>query len=257
MRLALLSDLHANLQATQACLAHAQAAGAQAYAFLGDLVGYGGQPREVVDLVMDYASRGAAVVRGNHDAYAARNAQATAESSPARTEGERGADWTRHQLRDEHRAFLAELPLTARWETALLVHASADAPERWRYVDNPQVAAQSLDGAAAISVDIRHVFGGHVHEQTLYFRSPVGKLMPFLPTAGVPIPVPAHRQWVATVGSVGQPRDGRTKAMYALFDSERQQLIFQRVAYEHAAAAAHIRRAGLPEDYASRLERGR
>lgn len=251
MKLALLSDLHANLQATQACLAHAQAAGADAYAFLGDLVGYGGQPQEVVDLVMAYAAQGAAVVQGNHDAWACR------AMAVARSQGELGADWTRAQLREDQREFLATLPLTHHHGTVLLVHASADAPDRWRYVDNPQVAAQSLDGAAAMDSAIRHVFGGHVHAQTLYFRSPVGKLMPFQPTAGVPIPVPAHRHWVATVGSVGQPRDGRNKAMYALFDVERQQLVFQRVAYDHAAAATHIRRAGLPSDYADRLERGR
>ena len=82
------------------------------------------------------------------------------------------------------------------------VHASADAPEKWHYVDNEQRAASSLD-AACKDTEIRYVFCGHVHEQSLYFRSATHKLMRFSPTTGVPIPLPGHRRWLATVGSVG------------------------------------------------------
>ena len=71
------------------------------------------------------------------------------------------------------------------------------------------------------------------------------------------VPVPKHRQWLSTVGSVGQPRDGNPQAMYALLDTERQQLTFHRVPYDHYAAASAIRRAGLPEFFAQRLEEGR
>jgi diadenosine tetraphosphatase ApaH/serine/threonine PP2A family protein phosphatase len=73
----------------------------------------------------------------------------------------------------------------------------------------------------------------------------------------VSIATPRHRSWIATVGSVGQPRDGNTQAMYALFDTAALQLTFHRVAYDHMAAAASVRAAGLPEDYAQRLETGR
>jgi diadenosine tetraphosphatase ApaH/serine/threonine PP2A family protein phosphatase len=66
-----------------------------------------------------------------------------------------------------------------------------------------------------------------------------------------------HRSWIATVGSVGQPRDGDTRAMYAVYDDANSRITFHRVAYDHAAAANAIRRAGLPEYFASRLEEGR
>ena len=253
MKLALLSDLHANRHALQACLAHARQAGAERFAVLGDIVGYGAHPAEVVDAVMQLAEQGAWVLRGNHDHYA------VAPPATVVNEGERGARWTHEQLSEGQRKFLAGLPLLHFQRDAglLLVHASAEAPERWRYVDNPHVAAQSLDGATALDAAVRHVFGGHVHQQTLYFRSPVGKLMPFVPTAGVPVPVPPHRHWLATVGSVGQPRDGNPRAMYALFDTERHLLVFHRVAYDHAAASEAIRRTDLPAVYADRLLVGR
>ena len=71
------------------------------------------------------------------------------------------------------------------------------------------------------------------------------------------IPTPKHRHWIATVGSVGQPRDGNPRAMYALFDSSAAKLTFHRVAYDHMAAARCVREAGLPEFFAERLETGR
>jgi diadenosine tetraphosphatase ApaH/serine/threonine PP2A family protein phosphatase len=80
--------------------------------------------------------------------------------------------------------------------------------------------------------------------------------MAFEPTPGVQLPVRAHREWLATVGSVGQPRDGNPRAMYAIYDETQAQLTFVRVPYDHQAAAVAIRRAGLPEDNAARLAKG-
>ena len=77
-----------------------------------------------------------------------------------------------------------------------------------------------------------------------------------MPTPEVPIPVLPHRRWIATIGSVGQPRDGNPLAMYAMFDPDRAELTFHRVAYDHLAAAQDIRAAGLPEFFARRLEQG-
>ena len=81
--------------------------------------------------------------------------------------------------------------------------------------------------------------------------------MKFTPQAGVALPVPTHRQWLSTVGSVGQPRDGRPEAMYAMLDTDSWKLTFFRVPYDHYAAASAIRAAGLPEFFAERLEKGR
>jgi diadenosine tetraphosphatase ApaH/serine/threonine PP2A family protein phosphatase len=250
MKLALLSDVHSNLHALEACLSHARAQGTQQFAFLGDLVGYGAQPSEVLECVMDLQARGAWVLRGNHEEVAL-------EPPPAAHHlGDMGAQWTHQQLNPRQRGWLAALPLTQSVEAVLLVHASVNQPERWRYVDSPQAATASLDAARELP-QARYVFGGHVHAQTLYYRGAVGQLMPFQPQAGVAIPVPRHRHWLATVGSVGQPRDGNPQAMYAFFDGDAALLTFHRVHYDHAAAADAIRRAGLPEFFATRLELGR
>jgi diadenosine tetraphosphatase ApaH/serine/threonine PP2A family protein phosphatase len=250
MKLALLSDIHANRQALETCLAHAQDQGAQQFALLGDLVGYGADPVAVVERVQSLVAGGALVIKGNHDEMAV--------SPPAATSnlGSSTAAWTHAQLSPSHRTFLDQLPLTLQHETLLLVHASVDGPELWRYVHDERAAGASLDAAAAY-LSVRHVFGGHVHEQSLYYRGGGASLMKFKPTPGVAVPVPKHRHWLATIGSVGQPRDGNPQAMYALFDTDKMQLTFHRVAYDHAAAAAAIRRAGLPPYFADRLERGR
>ncbi|MFS2033010.1 metallophosphoesterase family protein [Polaromonas sp. CT11-55] len=249
MKIALLSDVHANLRALEACLAHAAAQGAGRLAVLGDLVGYGAQPAEVVRRIRGLAGEGAIVLKGNHDEYA------VAPPSQARSLDQSGAAWTHERLDQDALDFLAALPLTAAVDAALLVHASADAPERWHYVDNEHRAETCLD-AACSNPAVRYVLCGHVHEQALYFRGAGQGLMRFAPTPGVPIPVPPHRRWLATVGSVGQPRDGDTRAMYALFDTGRAELTFHRVAYDHLAAAADVRAAGLPDHLAARLEAG-
>lgn len=250
MKLALLSDIHANAQALDVCVAHAQSQGAERFAFLGDLVGYGGDPVPVLERVMHMVENGAIAVQGNHDVMAV--------TPPAQSErqGEATAAWTHAQLSPAHRQFLADLPLTAKLDNVFLVHASADTPPKWRYVDDARSALASLE-AAAVDPGVRYVFGGHVHQQTLYYRGNGRGLMAFVPTPGVPIPTPSHRQWIATVGSVGQPRDGKPLAMYALFDLAQSKLTFHRLPYDHAGAAAAVRRAGLPEHFARRLEEGR
>ncbi|WP_426306239.1 metallophosphoesterase family protein [Acidovorax facilis] len=251
MKIALLSDIHANRQALDACLQHARAQGAEQFALLGDLVGYGGEPVAVVEQVRDLAQQGALCVLGNHDAMA------LAPPANPRNRSELGAQWTHDQLGNSHIVFLQSLPLTARLgESALLVHASADMPAQWRYVEDSNAAERSMTAAQGIDSAIRYVFCGHVHEQVLYFLTPTAKLMRFAPEPGVPVPVPPHRQWLGIVGSVGQPRDGDARAMYALFDDTARQITFYRVPYDHLAAAAAIRAAGLPDFYADRLEHG-
>ena len=249
MRLALLSDIHANLQALDACLEHAQAQRAQRYAFLGDLVGYGADPAAVVDRIMQLTEEGAVAIKGNHDAMA------VTPPEHVTTVGDTTAHWTHSQLSPARRAWLDALPLTVHEDAMLFVHASANEPALWRYVYDERGAGASLDASAAWA-EVRYVFGGHVHRQTLYYRGAADGLMMFVPQAGVAIPVPHHRQWLATVGSVGQPRDGKPLAMYALLDTERERLTFHRVAYDHPGAAAAIRRAGLPDYFAARLEEG-
>jgi diadenosine tetraphosphatase ApaH/serine/threonine PP2A family protein phosphatase len=130
------------------------------------------------------------------------------------------------------------------------VHASAAVPERWEYIENNTAARTSIEAAG-----VNYVFSGHVHDQMLYFLTQVGKIAPFAPISGSPVPVPSHRRWLAIAGSVGQPRDRNPAAAYAIFDDATEQITFYRVPYDHRAAARKIREVGLPEVLALRIER--
>ena len=253
MKLALISDIHANWQALQACLAHARQQGVDQLAFLGDLVGYGADPVAVLDEVMTQVAQGAWVLRGNHDEMALNPPASLAADASV---GAQGAAWTHAQLGAAHRASLADLPLTVSGDGFLLVHASADRPASWRYVDGEGAAGRCLDQALAQQQG-PHVLVGHVHHQTLYYQGAGRNLMRFEPTPGIPVPTPLRRPMVACVGSCGQPRDGDPRAMYAVYDRTLQKMTFHRVPYNHAEASAAIRRVDLPEYFAQRLELGR
>lgn len=244
MILALLSDIHANLHALEACLKHARESGATRFAFLGDYVGYGADPAGVVAILMRYAEGGAVLVKGNHD-------DAVAASAAYMNDAVRESiALARAQLSFEHKAFLAALPLTAREPQLFFVHASAAAPSRWSYVDSPVAALKSLRAAESA-----YTFGGHVHDQLL-FAEVDSRAAQHRPLPAHPIGVGAHRRWLCLVGSVGQPRDGRPAAAYALFDDVARRITFFRVPYDHQAAAAKIRQAGLSEALAHRVEKG-
>ena len=220
--------------------------GADRYAFLGDLVGYGADPVAVLELVEQYAANGAVVVLGNHDAAAlGRPDDALNRNAMA------AVAWTRARLGPRQRAFLASLPLRVADDDRLFVHASAAAPEQWIYVSGLREAGDSLRAGNAT-----YIFSGHVHEQKLYYTVASGKPLAFRPVPGTPIPAAKHRQWLAIVGSAGQPRDGNNAACYALFDTQRERLTFFRVPYDHATTIRKIRAAGLPDRLALRLERG-
>ena len=209
-------------------------------------MGYGADPVAVLELIEAHTARGAVAVLGNHDAAAlgrpvpGLNAQAIAAIA-----------WTRAQLGKRHLAFLDALPLSAHEDDRLFVHASAAAPERWTYITGPRQAGLSMAASRAAMI-----FCGHVHEQRLYYLGIGGQPMPFRPVPGTPIPTERHRQWLAIVGSAGQPRDRNTAACYALADLSRARLTFYRVPYDYGSAAQKIRAAGLPERLARRLERG-
>lgn len=245
MRLALLSDIHANRDALDACLRHARARGADRLAFLGDYVGYCADATEVVGRIASEVAQGAVAVKGNHDEALERRVGYFNDAASA------AIDWARATLTAEQRTFLAALPLCVREPPLCLVHASAAAPERYDYVDSP-TAAQRCVAAAAQPFS----FVGHVHDQLLYYESTRGRMLAFRPVPGTPIPLGAHRRWVAIVGSVGQPRDRNPAAAYALFDAARTELTFFRVPYDRHGAAARIRAAGLSEALAYRVEMG-
>jgi len=246
VRLAHLTDLHANREALAACLAHAAAQGVDQYAFTGDLVGYGADPGWVVQTVMEYAARGAVVVQGNHD-YAVTRAVRPSMHAEARET----IEWTRKQLAPEQLDFLAALPLTQRHGNAFFVHASAHEPARWEYVYGVEEAERSLRASHG-----KIVFSGHVHAPALYRRADDGRMGRHVPDAGQRIALQPQHQYLVLPGAVGQPRDHNNAAAYAIFDDEARAITFYRVPYDHGAAARKVIAAGLPIVFAMRLVEG-
>ena len=246
MLLALFSDIHANRQAFSACLEAARARGAQRLIFLGDFVGYGGDPEWTVDTAIRLIADGAVAVRGNHD---------QAIGTPSETmnaEAQAAIEWTRDRLSAGQRRFLAGLPLALEEEDRLYVHSEASQPARWHYVQATPDAARSMIATSA------HVtFCGHIHTPGLYSMSATAKMTSFVPVSGVPINLLKGRQWLAVLGSVGQPRDRNPAAAFALYDTVAREITYCRVPYDVEAAAQRIREQGLPLWLAERLLIGR
>lgn len=245
MRIALLADLHANREAVDACLRRLGKLGHDQLVLLGDLVGYGADPGWVVERAREAQSRGAIVVRGNHDEAAVLGAGAKMHDA-----AREAIDWTRGRLDDGQRDWLRDLPLQVRDADRLYVHANAWAPSQWGYVGSRLAAARSLD-----ATDARITFCGHEHAPALYHTQP-GPAAHFTPHPGFAMPLPMGRRWLAIPGACGQPRDGNPAAACALFDSDANTLTFLRVPYDHHAAAMRILAAGLPAAFAQRLATG-
>lgn len=246
MRRALLTDLHANRQALEACLAHAESQGAEQYAFMGDLVGYGADPGFVVDTVMDYVARGALAVQGNHD-----ESVASDERPQMHMEAREVIEWTRTQLSAAQRSFLNALPLTLHEGALMLVHASANEPAAWEYVYTPADAERSLRATAS-----RLVISGHVHAPALYRRADDGRMGSHVPVSGSRVALQPQHQYLCIPGAVGQPRDGNAAACYALYDDVLRELHYFRVPYDYGAAARRVIQSGLPIVFAMRLIEG-
>lgn len=245
MKIAFLSDIHGNRQAFEAVLANAAARGAERFVILGDIVGYGGDPRWCVDTVIELAAQGAVVIRGNHD-------QAIIDPAYSMTSAAGIAiEWTRRTLEPRQRAYLSGLPMTVEEDDRLYVHADGSSPARFRYVTDAATALSHFEGCKP-----RLSFCGHVHRPAL-FGYGGGKVTAFTPTSEIGIPLASPRRWLAVIGSVGQPRDGNPAAAYGLYDADLGELSFRRTAYDIQAAATAIRAASLPESLATRLFQGR
>lgn len=242
MLLALISDVHGNDLAFEACLAAAARLGAGRVLLLGDLVGYGPAPETVTQRAMELASQGAVSLKGNHDAAIARGDPGMNQVAAA------AIAWTRQRLSDTAKRHLDSLPLMHGEDDLLFVHADASAPARWNYVTDAMAAQRSIAATKA-----KITFCGHVHVPKLFCYTATGKTVVHTPVAGIAIPLPPQRQWLAVIGSAGQPRDGNPAAAFATYDTVRRELTFRRAAYDAEAVAERIRAEGLPDSLAERL----
>lgn len=247
MRIALFSDIHANREAFDACLAQAQRRRADRLIFLGDLVGYGADPQYIVDRVRREIERGALALLGNHDEAAA-NGDAGAMNDYARM----ALEWTHRTLDAEARGFLASLPLTIEEGDHLFVHSEASQPRAWNYVTNAATAERSLRGTPS-----RVTFCGHVHRPQVYHMSPQRPAQFFAPQTGVAMPLIGSRKWLCVLGAVGQPRDENPAAAWCMLDIAKNEITYHRAGYDVERAALKIRDAGLPQLLAARLFIGR
>lgn len=247
MRIAIYSDIHANREAFDACLAHAARQSVDRHVFLGDFVGYGADPQYVVDRVARLAEAGAVLIRGNHD-----EAAATGSSAGMNEYARAAIEWTCGALDEASKKFLAELPIAVEEDERLYVHAGATAPSDWLYVTDAESAGRSMR-----STDRRITLCGHVHIPQLYNMSRDKPAQYFEPKPNAAIPLIGQRKWLAVMGAVGQPRDKNPAAAYAVLDAVTKGITFYRIAYDMEPTARKIHAAGLPAILAARLFVGR
>ena len=241
MRVAVISDIHANLHALHSVLAAIDAEAPDAVWCLGDLVGYGARPNECCSIVRERAD---VCLVGNHDLVAL-GGISIEDFNP---EAAAAARWTQEALDAESRSFLESLSPSAALEHAQLFHASARDPV-WEYVLTDEAALATLVLTTAPVVLV-----GHSHVALTISRDrglAAGGLAP----AGTEHAIEDTRR-LLNPGSVGQPRDGDPRAAWLLLDFDARFASFRRVAYPIQETQRELLEAGLPHALAGRLAVG-
>jgi diadenosine tetraphosphatase ApaH/serine/threonine PP2A family protein phosphatase len=246
LRAAVLSDIHANRQALEAVLAAVDEAEVDQVWCLGDLVGYGADPDACVALARERCSL---CLAGNHDLalLGALDISTFSEAAAA------AVAWSREQVGEETVEFLATLEPTASQNGVGLSHASPRDPV-WEYVLSTDQAEAGLDAQ-----EERVGLIGHSHIALFFMRAPGvqrGYAQGAQASDGSEIEI-SEGEWLLNPGSVGQPRDGDSRAAWLELDTESWRARYHRVPYDIEGAAAAIRAAGLPDVLAERLEVGR
>lgn len=239
-QIAILGDIHANLDALDVVLDDCRAQGVTEYLCTGDVVGYNACPHECLSIIREM---GCPVMMGNHDFYVS-TAQDLDDFNP---HAAAVVQWTREQLSDDELRWLRDLPFTRTVKGITLVHATMDRPENFGYVfDNLQAQANFASQKTPLC------FHGHTHCPMIYEHTIQGvfRIDP------QDFKLQMGRKYFINVGSVGQPRDGDPRATYVIYDSAARTVRFRRLEYDIAAAQARIRAAGLPERLAERLAFG-
>jgi predicted phosphodiesterase len=250
MRALIISDIHANLEALTAALA---AAGSFDVLWnLGDLVGYGASPNEVIDLVRPLSQF---TVRGNHDRVCCGLSSALGFNPVARA----AATWTNEQLTPINLEWLRELPqgpLHPGEPGITLAHGSP--------LNEDQYILSMRDAWAPLQqMDTAITFIGHTHIQGGFSQKGHDwhEIRPQFNTPGEAeswtMPIPQGTRHLINPGSIGQPRDADWRAAFAIYNSDPCEIVFHRVPYDLTASQGRILIAGLPERLALRLREGR
>ena len=241
MRYAIISDIHANLEALEAVLADIKKESVDKCVCVGDIVGYGANPHECIELTREHCP---VCVAGNHDFATIEKTNIEFFNQYAR----QATLWTRQNITEDDRKYLESLPLVADVDDRFtLVHGTLYAPALFDYIQT------TFDAYLSLQVLQKPIcFVGHSHvpisffldDAVTYSTDPVIKLKEGVKT-------------VINTGSVGQPRDDDPRAAYAVYDTEKNLVIIKRVEYDVEKAIKKIRDAGLPEILGERLRYGR
>jgi diadenosine tetraphosphatase ApaH/serine/threonine PP2A family protein phosphatase len=242
MKYAVLADIHANITALQAVLTDIDSShGADEIWCLGDIVGYGPDPRRCIEIIQNRCS---ACVAGNHD-WAAIGKIDTASFNP---EAAAAIEWTSRQLKLEDIRLLESLPLTLEKGGFTLVHGSPRDPI-WEYILSPAKAEQNLR-----FFKTPYCLIGHSHSPAWFECTESCSGHEFLPESMIK---PGKKRLIINPGSVGQPRDGDPRAAYAIYDSDAETVTLHRIPYDITDTQLRMQDAGLPERLVSRLAYGR
>jgi diadenosine tetraphosphatase ApaH/serine/threonine PP2A family protein phosphatase len=239
MRVAIISDIHSNLEALDAVLEDAGGEKIDKYYCLGDIVGYGANPNECLQKVWDLTEQ---VVAGNHDHAAV----GLTDISYFNLHARRAVTWTAEALLADHSQYLRRLPFSLQLGPVLLVHATPSDPPVWNYLLSSQVAKDEFEAFAG-----QLCFIGHSHQPIIFSRKEGDQRWP-----AALFTCRADDRYIINVGSVGQPRDGDPRASYAIYDDQQGTIQLRRVEYDIQTAQRKILQAGLPPLLAVRLAHG-
>jgi predicted phosphodiesterase len=247
MRYLVLTDIHANLEALDTCLADAKARGYDRTVVLGDLVGYGPDPNTVIERVQ--ALEPVAIVRGNHDKVACGLEQAEGFNTVAKS----AAHWTFETLTAVYRKWLAELPEGPHDvdDTIQICHGAP--------FDEDAYIFDELDAVRALKVSTRPLcLFGHTHYPvTFELSADAFEMLGPSTAAESQVPLREGCKYLVNPGSIGQPRDGDPRAAYAIADTTSRRVELFRLKYAVEDTQEKILKAGLPEVLAQRLSVGR
>lgn len=242
MRIALISDVHANLEALQATLSDIQSQKVDVIHFLGDAVGYGCDPNACVELICKNCQ---VRLLGNHD-FAALGLESTEHFNETASES---LSWTRKELTDRSLSALADFELENISDPFHLVHASPRAPELWEYILTIQEAREQFECTESNLLCV-----GHSHVPVGFILTPEGTISQRVANE---MEIDPENRYILNVGSVGQPRDHDPRSCYVTFDTEQSLVRYHRVEYDVAKTTTRMELLGLPVSLSERLLVGR